>query len=167
MSLLWSGLFCPRWTCLKCVFTLVWKGWEKLHSVHFILKFVSFTLMWLYIELYFEVLYSHCSHWFFLIWKKFGGNWHQYNVCPSWTWMLVNSKCITNLFLFKGKARIIHVESKREHKYVPVSLNLSEIIGSSKYAQSDFCTKMKTLREKASFLKRGCRTIYSQNTGIA
>ena len=71
-----------------------------------------------------------------LIWKKFGGNWLQYNVCPSWTWMLVNSKCIINLFLFKRKARIIHVESKREHKYVPVSLNMSEIIGSSKYAQS-------------------------------
>ena len=102
-----------------------------------------------------------------LIWKKFGGNWLQYNVCPSWTWMLVNSKCITNLFLFKGKARIIHVESKREHKYVPVSLNMSEIIGSSKYAQSDSCTKMKTLRGKASFLRRGCLTIYSQNTGIA
>ena len=66
--------------------------------------------------------------------------------------MLVNSKCIINLFLFKGKARIIHVESKREHKYVPVSLNMSEIIGSSKYAQSDFCTKKKTLHEKASFL---------------
>ena len=87
-----------------------------------------------------------------LIWKKFGGNWLQYNVCPSWTWMLVNSKCITNLFLFKGKARIIHVESKREHKYVPVSFNMFEIIGSSKYAQRDFCTKMKTLCEKASFL---------------
>ena len=87
-----------------------------------------------------------------LIWKKFGGNWLQYNVCPSWTWMLVNSKCIINLFLFKWKARIIHVESKREHKYVPVSLNMSEIIGSSKYAQSDSCTKMKTLCEKASFL---------------
>ena len=57
MSLLWSGLFCPRWTCLKCVFTLVWKGWEKLYSVHFILKSVCLTLMWLYIELYFKVLY--------------------------------------------------------------------------------------------------------------
>ena len=163
MSLLWSGLFCPRWTCLKCVFSLVWKWWEKLHSVHFILKSVRLTLMWLYIELYFEVFYSHCSHWF--VW--FGRNLEEIDFSAMFAWMLVNSKCITNLFLFKGKARIIHVESKREHKYVPVSLNMSEIIGSSKYAQSDFCTKMKTLREKASFLKRGCRTIYSQNTGIA
>ena len=165
MSLLWSGLFCPRWTYLKCVFTLVWKGWEKLHSVHFILKSVCLTLMWHRVIFWSFVLTLFTL--ICLIWKIFGGNWFQYNVCPSWTWMLVNSKCIINLFLFKGKARIIHVESKREHKYVPVSLNMSEIIGSSKYAQSDSCTKMKTLCEKASFLRRGCRTIYSQNTGIA
>ena len=92
---------------------------------------------------------------------------------------LTSVKCLSFLGLDVGEFQMHHqfvsFQGKgsdnscgvKEGTHVPVSLNMSEIIGSSKYAQSDFCTKMKTLHERASFLRRGYRTIYSQNTGIA